>query len=60
MLNPFCFEKIRILREQFIKEGNEKNIRELNDIVSAFKVEKLKVMTAAGMITDAKEQLNKF
>ena len=54
------FEKIRILREQFIKEGNEKNIRELNDILSAFKVEKLKVMTAAGMITSAKEQLNKF
>ena len=54
------FEKIRILREQFIKEGNENNIKALNDIVSAFKIEKLKVMSAAGMLTYAKEQLNKF
>ncbi len=54
------FEKIRILREQFNKEGNEKNIKELNDIVTAFKIEKLKVMTAAEMLTNAKEQLNKF
>ena len=54
------FEKIRILREQFIKEGNGKNIKELNEIVSAFKIEKLKEMTSAGMLTYAKEQLNKF
>jgi hypothetical protein len=54
------FEKIRILREQFIKEGRENDIKALNDIVSAFKIEKLKVMTAAEMVTHAQEQLNKF
>ena len=54
------FEKIRILKEQFIKEGKENNIKELNDIVSAFKLEKLKSISAADMLTKAKEQLNKF
>jgi hypothetical protein len=54
------FEKIRILREQFIKEGKENSTKELNDIVSAFRLEKLKAITAAEMLTNAKEQLNKF
>ena len=54
------FEKIRILREEFIKEGKENNIKELNDIVSAFKLERLKSITAADMLAKAKEQLNKF
>ena len=35
-------------------------LRKLNDILSAFKIEKLKEMTAADMLTYAKKQLNKF
>ena len=54
------FEKIRILREQFTEEGKENCTKELNDIVSAFRLEKLKAITAADMLTNAKEQLNKF
>jgi hypothetical protein len=54
------YEKIRILREQFIKEGKENSIKELNEILSAFSLEKLKTIPAADMLTNAKEQLNKF
>lgn len=54
------FEKIRILREQFIKEGKQGNIKELDDILSAFTVEKLKGTPAAEMVVKAKESLNKY
>ena len=54
------FEKIRILKEKFIKEGDEGSIKELNEILSAFTVEKLKSIPAADMVIKAKESLNKF
>ena len=54
------FEKIRILREQFVKEGKQENIKELDEILSAFMVEKLKSTPAAEMVVKAKESLNKY
>jgi hypothetical protein len=30
------FEKIRIIQEQFVKEGKEENIKDLDEILSAF------------------------
>ncbi len=54
------FEKIRILKEGFIKEGKETSIKELDDILSAFQVDKLKSIPAADMVIKAKESLNKF
>ncbi len=54
------FEKIRILKEEFAKEGKEGSIKELDEILSAFAVEKLKSIPAADMVTKAKESLNKF
>jgi hypothetical protein len=54
------FEKLRILREKFTREGDEVNLAKLNGIVSEFKVERLLNTTAADMLVKAKEQLNKF
>jgi hypothetical protein len=54
------FEKIRILREQFIKEGKENSIKDLDDILSVFKIEKIKSIPAADMLIKAKERLSKF
>ena len=54
------FEKIRILKEQFLKEGNKTGIKELNEILSVFNRENLEKTSAADMVTKAKEVLNKF
>lgn len=54
------FEKIRILREQFVKEGKDGAIKELDDILSAFQVEKLKSTPSADMVMNAKESLMKY
>jgi hypothetical protein len=54
------FEKIRILREQFVKEGKESSIKELDDILSVFQYEKLKSTPSAEMVIKAKESLNKY
>lgn len=54
------FEKIRILKEEFVKEGKEANIKELDDILSDFQVDKLQSITAADMLIKAKQRLNKF
>ena len=53
------FEKIRILREQFLKEGNSKGIRELEDILATFKPDTLESTPAADMLTKGKALLNK-
>jgi hypothetical protein len=54
------FEKIRILQEQFKKEGNKNGIKELSDVLATFRVEKLKNTPAAEMVLKAKRILNKF
>jgi hypothetical protein len=52
------FEKIRILREQFVKEGKVGSIKELDEILSEFTLEKLKSIPAADMLVKAKGLLN--
>jgi|WetSurMetagenome_2_1015567.scaffolds.fasta_scaffold97056_1 hypothetical protein len=54
------FEKIRILKEQFIKEGKEESRRELDEILAAFKPENLERIPAVDMVSKAKELLNKY
>jgi hypothetical protein len=54
------FEKIRILREQFSREGKTESIKELNNILSEFTIGKLGTIPVADMMRIAKESLNKF
>jgi hypothetical protein len=54
------FEKVRILREQFIREGKTKNIQKLDKMLSAFELDKLKTIPAADMVTKARNILNQF
>ncbi len=54
------FEKIRILREQFIKEGDEKHLKELNEMLSVFTEKNLETIPAAEMILKGKAFLNRF
>lgn len=54
------FEKIRILQEQFTKDGNEVSLKELNNALANFTIENLKTTTAAEMLRNGKDFLNKF
>jgi hypothetical protein len=54
------FEKIRILREQFEKNGNEKGLQAIEEALSIIKIEQLDKVPAAEMVTNAKEILNKL
>jgi hypothetical protein len=54
------FEKIRILREQFTKDGNQKGLAELQDMLSEFQTAKLKSIPASEMVTKARVLLNKY
>lgn len=54
------FEKIRLLREEFIKNDKYNDIRKLDEILSAFQLEILDSVSAADILVKAKEQLNKF
>ena len=54
------FEKIRILREQFIKEGNDEKVNELDQMLSAFELKNLKTIPAAEMVSKAKDIVNKY
>jgi hypothetical protein len=54
------FEKIRILREQFKKEGDEKHLKELNDLLSIFTTKNLETIPAADMVMKGKSFLNRF
>ncbi len=54
------FEKIRILQEQFRKEGNQQYLKELSDVLSTFQVDKLKDTPAADMVNKAKKILNSY
>jgi hypothetical protein len=54
------FEKISILKNQFIKEGNTENLKKLNDLLSAFRFEKLETIPAEVMVSEGKAVLNEF
>jgi len=54
------FEKIRILREEFTREGQINNHKRLDEILSSFKIEKLDTIPAEYILKKAKEQLNTF
>jgi hypothetical protein len=54
------FEKVRILREQFTREGKMDKVRKLDKMLSAFELENLKTIAAADMVTKARNILNQF
>jgi hypothetical protein len=54
------FEKIRIIREIFIKGGNEEKLKELDSVLSEFEIEKLNTTPAADMLSKAKKILNSY
>ncbi|MFC2116625.1 glycoside hydrolase domain-containing protein [Bacteroidota bacterium] len=54
------FEKIRILREEFEKDGNEEGLMKLEQALSLIKIEDLDHVPAAEMVEKAKEILNQF
>lgn len=53
------YEKIRILREVYKKEGSVKKLKELEAVLAAFEIEKLAILSAEEMVLKAKELLNK-
>lgn len=53
-------EKIRILKEQFIKEGNSEKLNELEKMLSPFELGKLETIPAAQIVENATMMLNKF
>jgi hypothetical protein len=54
------FEKIRILKEQFEKEGNQVNLKKLNELLSTFNTKNLETIPAADMVTKGKAFINAF
>ena len=54
------FEKIRLLKEEFVKNGNKEEMKILNNVLSTFEIGKLDSIPAADMLTKAKTILNKF
>lgn len=54
------FEKIRILREQFIKDGKYEQLKELEQALSDFTMENLDKIPADEMVNKGKELLNSF
>jgi hypothetical protein len=54
------FEKIRIMKEQFIKEKDEKHLKELNEVLARFTMTSLMTIPAEDMVNKGKVFLNKF
>lgn len=54
------FEKIRILKEQFIKEKDEKHLKELNNVLSRFTESNLETIPAEEMVIKGKTFINSF
>jgi len=52
------FEKIRILKEQFIKGKDGKHLKELNDVLSIFTESNLKTIPADEMVSKGKTFIN--
>lgn len=55
-----AYEKIRILREQFEKEGKNEKMKELDDVLQTFELKKLDSIPAADMVEKAKAVLDKY
>jgi hypothetical protein len=54
------FEKMRILREEYTKAGNQQGLKELDSILSEFELAKLKTIPAEDMVVAAKNRLSKL
>jgi|WetSurMetagenome_2_1015567.scaffolds.fasta_scaffold42827_2 hypothetical protein len=54
------FEKIRILKEQFLQDGHSQHLRELDDALSGFTMGNLAIIPAADMVSKGKRILNEF
>jgi hypothetical protein len=54
------FEKIRILKEQFIKDGDQKNLKELSEVLAQFTKTNLETIPAEDMVKKGKAFLNRF
>jgi len=54
------FEKIRILKEQFEKDGNVAKLKELNELLTTFTIKNLETLSAADMVSKGKAFLNGF
>ena len=52
------FEKIKILKEQYKKEGKEKEAKALEAVLMSFEIEKLSKKSAEEMVEKAKYILN--
>jgi len=55
-----AFEKIRILREEFEKEGSSEKIKDLDELLATFELVNLESIPAAATVENAKEVLNKY
>jgi len=54
------FEKIRILKEQFIKEKDDRHLNELNKVLSVFTETNLDSVPAADMVDQGKHFIDEF
>jgi hypothetical protein len=54
------FEKIRILKEQFIREGNEEHLDELNEVLATFTLENLETIPSEVTVSKGKAFINGF
>lgn len=54
------FEKIRLLREKFTKEGNKAGIIEIEEILYPFNLNRLELTPSGETLTLAKQRLNKL
>jgi len=54
------YEKIRLLREQFMKENNTAKLQQLETLLSSFQLDALKTQSAADMVQKAQAGLNEF
>ncbi len=54
------FEKIRILKYEFLKNKDEKHLAQLNDVLSLFTTRNLETIPAVEMVSKGKAFLNKF
>jgi Glycoside hydrolase 123, catalytic domain/Glycoside hydrolase 123 N-terminal domain len=54
------FEKIRILKEKFMKEGDNENLKKLNEILAIFTTKNLETIPAGDMVIKGKNFINGF
>ena len=54
------YEKIQILKEQFIKNGENKKLEQLEAVLSEFNIKALERQSAAAMLKKAKKMLDSF